>query len=143
MAHALKRRFKMTIGRKIYVLIGFGFLGLLGNTLLDSRELTSGLDHQKQIELRHLTELALGIVKEEHAAAEDEPDLVAVPDRADAVEQGPPLQVAVGEGQVEDPHAHVEAIGDGKADEQDAKQRPPDQAQRGVIKERMDHDLVS
>lgn len=43
MAHALKRRFKMTIGRKIYVLIGLGFLGLLGSTFLDSRELASGL----------------------------------------------------------------------------------------------------
>jgi methyl-accepting chemotaxis protein len=70
MAHALKRRFKMTIGRKIYVLIGLGFLGLLGNTLLDSRELASGLREQKQIELKHLVELALSVVKEEHAAAE-------------------------------------------------------------------------
>jgi methyl-accepting chemotaxis protein len=70
MAHAVKRRFKMTIGRKIYVLIGLGFLGLLGNTLLDSRELASGLREQKQIELKHLVELALTVVKEEHAAAE-------------------------------------------------------------------------
>ncbi len=70
MAHALKRQFKMTIGRKIYVLIGLGFLGLLGNTLLDSRELASGLREQKQIELKHLVELALTVVKEEHAAAE-------------------------------------------------------------------------
>lgn len=70
MAYALKRRFKMTIGRKIYVLIGLGFLGLLGNTLLDSRELASGLREQKQIELKHLVELALAVIKEEHAAAE-------------------------------------------------------------------------
>ena len=70
MAHALKRRFKMTIGRKIYVLIGLGFLGLFGNTLLDLRELASGLREQKQIELKHLVELALTVVKEEHAAAE-------------------------------------------------------------------------
>ncbi len=70
MAHALKRRFKMTIGRKIYVLIGLGFLGLLGNTFLDSRELASGLREQKQIELKHLIELALTVVKEEHTAAE-------------------------------------------------------------------------
>jgi methyl-accepting chemotaxis protein len=70
MALALKRRFKMTIGRKIYVLIGLGFLGLLGNTLLDSRELASGLREQKQIELKHLVELAFTVVKDEHAAAE-------------------------------------------------------------------------
>lgn len=60
----------MTIGRKIYVLIGLGFVGLLGNTFLDSRELASGLKQQKQIELQHLTELALGILKEEHAIAQ-------------------------------------------------------------------------
>ncbi len=38
--------------------------------LFDSRELASGLTQQKQIELRHLGELALGIVKEEYAAAQ-------------------------------------------------------------------------
>ena len=60
----------MTIGRKIYALIGLGFLGLLGNTFLDSRELASSLKQQKQIELQHLAELALGIVREEHAAVQ-------------------------------------------------------------------------
>jgi methyl-accepting chemotaxis protein len=62
--------FRMTIGRKIYALIGLSFVGLLGITLLDSRELASSLKQQKQIELKHLAELALGIVKEEHAASE-------------------------------------------------------------------------
>jgi methyl-accepting chemotaxis protein len=60
----------MTIGRKIYALIGLCFAGLRGIALLDSHELGSGLKQQKQIELQHLTELALGIVKEEHAAAQ-------------------------------------------------------------------------
>ena len=63
-------RFRMTIGRKIYALIGLGFVGLLGTTFLDSHELASGLKQQKQIELKHLAEMALGIVKEEHAAGE-------------------------------------------------------------------------
>jgi methyl-accepting chemotaxis protein len=63
-------RFRMTIGRKIYALIGLGFVGLLGTTFLDSRELTSGLTQQKQFELKHLAELAIGIVKEEHLAGE-------------------------------------------------------------------------
>jgi methyl-accepting chemotaxis protein len=67
----------MTIGRKIYALIGLGFLGLLGIAILDSRELASSLKQQKQIELRHLAELALGIVKEEHAAAQNGAILVA------------------------------------------------------------------
>jgi methyl-accepting chemotaxis protein len=70
MSLAMLRRFRMTIGRKIYALIGLSFLGLLGITILDSRELASGLREQKQIELKHLAELALGIVKEEHAASQ-------------------------------------------------------------------------
>ena len=59
---------RMTVGRKIYALIGLSFIGLLGVAILDSRELASSLKQQKQIELQHLTELALGIIKEEHAA---------------------------------------------------------------------------
>ena len=70
MSFAMLRRIRMTIGRKIYALIGLSFIGLLGIAVLDSRELASSLKEQKQIELQHLTELALGIVKEEHAAAE-------------------------------------------------------------------------
>jgi methyl-accepting chemotaxis protein len=60
----------MTVGRKIYALIGLSFIGLLGIAFLDSRELASSLKQQKQIELKHLAELALGIVKEEHAASQ-------------------------------------------------------------------------
>jgi methyl-accepting chemotaxis protein len=61
---------RMTVGRKIYALIGLSFIGLLGVAILDSRELASSLKQQKGIELQHLTDLALGIVKEEHAAAQ-------------------------------------------------------------------------
>jgi methyl-accepting chemotaxis protein len=64
------RRPRMTLSRKIYALISLSFVGLLGIAILDSRELASSLKQQKQIELQHLTELALGIVKEEHAAAQ-------------------------------------------------------------------------
>jgi methyl-accepting chemotaxis protein len=60
----------MTVGRRIYALICLSFIGLLGVAFLGSRELASSLDQQKQIELQHLGELALGIVKEEHAAAQ-------------------------------------------------------------------------
>src|SRR6187401_3638523 len=70
MMPATLRQFRMTVGRKIYALIGLSFIGVVGITILDSRELASSLMQQKQIELRHLTELALGIVKEEHAAAQ-------------------------------------------------------------------------
>ena len=70
LADSIARRFKMTIGRKIFALIGLSFIGVVGIAVLDSRELASGLEQQKQIELRHMTELALGIVKEEHAAVQ-------------------------------------------------------------------------
>jgi len=62
-------KFKFTIGVKIYTLIGLGFLGLLGITFLDSTEMAAGLRQQKQIELRHLTEVALGAIKEEFEAS--------------------------------------------------------------------------
>jgi len=67
---AAMRRARMTVGRRIYALICLSFIGLLGVTFLESRELASSLDLQKQIELRHLGDLALGIVKEEHAAVQ-------------------------------------------------------------------------
>lgn len=70
MSFAMPFQLRMTIGRKIYALIGLGFLGLLGVAILDSRELAQSLKQQKQIELQHLGELALGIVKEEHALAQ-------------------------------------------------------------------------
>lgn len=63
-------RFKFTIGVKIYTLIGLGFLGLLGVTFLDATEMAAGLRLQKQIELRHLTEVALGAIKEEFEASQ-------------------------------------------------------------------------
>ena len=67
---AMMSRARMTVGRKIYALICLSFAGLLGVTFLESRELASSLHQQKQIELKHLGELALGIVKEEHAAVQ-------------------------------------------------------------------------
>ena len=70
MSFAVKQWPKLTVGRKIYALISLSFVGLLGIAALDSRELASSLNQQKQIELKHLGELALGIVKEEHAAAQ-------------------------------------------------------------------------
>ena len=70
MASSILSMVRMTVGRKIYALIGLSFIGLLGIAILDSRELASSLKQQKQIELQHLIELAVGIVKEEHAAAQ-------------------------------------------------------------------------
>src|SRR5260370_18496366 len=70
MSFAISRRFRMTVGRKTYPATGLRFLGLLGIGALDSRELASSLREQKQIELKHLADLGLGIVKEEDAAAQ-------------------------------------------------------------------------
>jgi methyl-accepting chemotaxis protein len=61
----------MTIGKRIYALIGLGFLGLLGLTFLDSLELMSSLTTQKKIELQHLTDIALDMIKEEYVAVKD------------------------------------------------------------------------
>jgi methyl-accepting chemotaxis protein len=63
-------KLRLTIGRRIYVLIGLGFLGLLGTTFLASREMATGLKQQKEIELAHLGDLALGVIKDEFDAAQ-------------------------------------------------------------------------
>jgi methyl-accepting chemotaxis protein len=70
MSLALLRRFKMTIGRKIYALIGLSFAGLVGIGMFESWELAGSLRQQKEIELKHLAEVALGIIREEHTAAQ-------------------------------------------------------------------------
>ncbi|MFL9823439.1 cache domain-containing protein, partial [Rhodoplanes sp. SY1] len=64
------RNLRLTIGVKIFALVGLGFLGLVGSAALGVRELASGLTDQKRIELQHLAELALSIARDEHAAAE-------------------------------------------------------------------------
>jgi len=61
---------KMTIGQRIYALLAVVFVGFLGATFLATHEAQLGLEGQKQGELRHLTELALSILKEEQAAAQ-------------------------------------------------------------------------
>jgi methyl-accepting chemotaxis protein len=43
MSIAVLRRFRMTVGRRIYALIGLSFLGLAGIGLLNSNELAAGL----------------------------------------------------------------------------------------------------
>ncbi|MFT3940251.1 methyl-accepting chemotaxis protein [Rhodopseudomonas sp.] len=63
-------KLRMTISRRIYLLIGLGFLGLLASTLLASHEIATGLRQQKQVELTHLTELAIGMVRDEYEAAQ-------------------------------------------------------------------------
>jgi methyl-accepting chemotaxis protein len=63
-------RIKFTIGLKIYLIIGLCLIALLAVTGFGMEELSTGLQGQKRLELKHLAEVALSIVKEEHAAAE-------------------------------------------------------------------------
>ena len=64
------KNFKFTIGRKIYAILALCFVSFVAVTFYETREMGISLERQKQIELTHLGELALGIVKEEYAAGE-------------------------------------------------------------------------
>jgi methyl-accepting chemotaxis protein len=66
----MKLRFTFTIGRKIYAIIALSFVGFLGVTYLEMTERGRGLENQKEQQLRYLAALAVGIVKEEYAAAQ-------------------------------------------------------------------------
>ncbi len=66
----MPKRFNLTIGRKIYAIIALSFLGFLGVTLFQTRDIKLGLENQTTLELKHLTELALDIAKEAQEAAQ-------------------------------------------------------------------------
>lgn len=82
----------MTIGQRIYLQIALGFIGLAGATLFESRQMGAGLRHQKEVELKHLSDLAIGIVKEEYDASERGELSVA---EAQARAQSPDRQAAL------------------------------------------------
>ncbi|MBV8840459.1 MAG: cache domain-containing protein, partial [Alphaproteobacteria bacterium] len=65
----MRRKLKLTVGLRIYAIIALSFLGLLGVTYFEQRQLGAGLEDQKRLELKHLAEVAMRIVTEEHAAA--------------------------------------------------------------------------
>ena len=60
--------FKMS--GKIYAIVALSFVSLIGIAIFQLSEFKSGLEDQKQIELRHLGEVALRIVSEEYAVAQ-------------------------------------------------------------------------
>ncbi len=66
----MSMRLNFTIGRKIYAIIALSFVGFLGVTLFQMRDLRLGLETQKALELKHLTELGLGIARQEHEGAQ-------------------------------------------------------------------------
>ena len=57
MSLAVPSRFNVTIGVKIYALIAMTSMGLIGVTVLASRELAASLKQQKQIEMGALEAL--------------------------------------------------------------------------------------
>ncbi len=63
-------KFQFTMSRKIYATIGLSFLCLCGLAAFQLSEIKTGLEQQTRIELRHLGEVAMRIVSEEHAAAQ-------------------------------------------------------------------------
>ena len=62
----------------------------------------------------------------ERTAAQHQPHLVAVPDRANAVERDTALQVILGQERMQDAHAQVKAVHDQVAGNDDDKQYKPD-----------------
>jgi methyl-accepting chemotaxis protein len=64
------RRFRLTIGVKFYGIVALCFAGLAAMVLLGIAEQRRGLEEQKKLELAHLGEMVISIVKEEHAAAQ-------------------------------------------------------------------------
>jgi hypothetical protein len=72
---------------------------------------------------------------EERAAAGDEPDLVALPGGADAVDEHAALVVGFGHKGQQRPHPEVEPVHDGKADEQRAHEQPPDDLEGEIVEQ--------
>ena len=63
-------RLKISIGLRLYSIIGLSFLGLAGLAWMQLNTLGDSLKQQRQSELTHLTELALGIAQEEYATVQ-------------------------------------------------------------------------
>ncbi|MGP0090038.1 MAG: cache domain-containing protein [Xanthobacteraceae bacterium] len=66
----MRRHFRLTIGRKIYAIVALCLVGLIGLVIVEIQQMGLWLENQKELELRHLTEVAVRIVKDEHAAAQ-------------------------------------------------------------------------
>jgi len=64
------RRVRFSIGLRIYGIIGLSFCGLIGLAIMQAGNLADSLREQRQAELSHLTQLALGIAREEYDASQ-------------------------------------------------------------------------
>jgi methyl-accepting chemotaxis protein len=63
------RRLRFSIGLRIYSIIGLSFCGLAGLAVMQANNLGDSLKQQRQSELSHLAQLALGIAREEYDIA--------------------------------------------------------------------------
>ena len=81
---------------------------------------------QRQVEAGEQGGVPLGEGGEHRAAGGDQPDLVAVPDRADGVDQDAALAVVAAEHGQQHADAEVEALQDEVADEQHGDEQEPD-----------------
>ena len=63
------RGFRFSVSLRIYSIIGLSFCGLIGLAVMQAGNLKVSLKQQRQSELRHLTEIAVGIAREEYDAA--------------------------------------------------------------------------
>jgi len=61
-------KFRFSIGHRLYAIIGLSFCGLVGLAAMQMENLAGSLREQRQTELKHLTEVALSIAREEHEA---------------------------------------------------------------------------
>lgn len=61
--------FRFSVGLRIYSIIGLSFCGLIGLAVMQANNLANSLKEQRELELGHLTQIALGIAKEEYDAS--------------------------------------------------------------------------
>ena len=57
---------RLSVSFRIYCIIGLSFCCLIGLALMQTANLAQSLKQQRQSELSHLAQLALGIAREEH-----------------------------------------------------------------------------
>jgi len=62
-------KLRVSIGLRIYSIIGLSFCGLIGLAVLQTNTLATSLKEQRQNELRHLGQLAVDVAKEEFETA--------------------------------------------------------------------------
>jgi methyl-accepting chemotaxis protein len=63
------RRIRFSVSLRIYTIIGLSFCGLIGLAVMQANNLKASLKQQRQSELSHLAQVAVGIAREEYEIA--------------------------------------------------------------------------